>query len=418
MPASWIDVFQNAANRIVAGVNPQEFRRIAMLFAVVMWVAYAVNLSTPGLIDRAGQLKGADFLQFYVLGHLAADRAVDVLYDPSAYAAATRHLVPETVEVFPPVYPPHVSVVFAPLARLSYGWAAFVWSILSIALYAAACVAVWRSCEGLRLHGRAVGWLAAGSPAFFNLVGHGQTTSLVVVLLVGMYFALRAERPLWGGLLLGLLAYKPQVGIAAGLTLIACREWRAVAGAMIGVAGSVAVGWLYYGTPTILAYVQILTNPGELTSIVEQKLFHSHSLRTLWALLVPWRPLALVLYVLSAAWVLWRTVGVWQSPVSLARRFAVLLLATVLVSPHVFVYDLVILAPALMILGDWALQHRTHPASSGTLVLVVGAWLTPVLGFLADVTRLQLSVVVFVALFLVAATTNRDQAPGWRAPAS
>lgn len=401
---------QHRARRIVAGVRPEELRRVAILFAVVTWVAFAINTVTPGLVDRAGQLKGADFLQFYVLGHLASDRAEDVLYDEVAYALETNRLVPETVETFPPVYPPQVSVFFAPLSKLSYGWAVLVWSLISTALYGVSCFLVWRRCGALALFGGVIGWLAVGSPAFFSLVGHGQTTSVVVALLVGMFLALQADRPVLAGVLLGLLAYKPQVGIAAGLTLLVSREWRIVMGAALGVAASVAVGWLYWGTPTMLGYLGVLSNPGQLTMIVEQKLYHSHSLRTLWALLIPWRPLAMALFGLTAVWVLHHTVRAWQSPAPLERRFAVVLIATVLVSPHVFVYDLVILAPALIILANWSLSHPEHPMSPSMKILLVAAWLAPAVGFLADVTQLQLSVLVFVALFYMATTVETETA--------
>ena len=410
MPTSWRRSVEDAARRVVARVNPQEFRRIATLFAVVMWVVYAINISNPGLVDRAGHLKGADFLQFYVLGHLAADGAADVLYDNVAYENATRRLVPETDETFPPVYPPQVSVFFAPLSVLSYGWAALVWSLVSTVLYAVSCLVVWRRCGALAPFGVVIGWLAVGSPAFFNLVGHGQTTSVVVALLVGMFVALRTGRPVLAGMLLGLLAYKPQVGIAAGLTLLAAREWRIVIGAVVGVAASVAVGWLHYGTPTLLEYAGVLAQPGQLTMIVEQKLHHSHSLRTLWALLVPWRPAAMTLYVVTAAWVLRHTLRAWQSQAPLERRFAVLLFATVLVSPHAFVYDLVILAPAMIILANWSLANAAHPFSPVTRVLLVAAWLAPAVGLLADVTRLQLSVLIFVALFYLTVTIDVESA--------
>ena len=123
------------ADRLVTGVRADEFFRIAILFTVVIWVVWAINMSSPGRLDRSGQLKGADFLQFYVMGHLATEQAPDVLYDPAAYAAATRRLVPESVEFFPPVYPPQVSVLFQPLAALPYGWAVAVWWFVCIVLY-------------------------------------------------------------------------------------------------------------------------------------------------------------------------------------------------------------------------------------------------------------------------------------------
>ena len=50
-------------------------------------VFYAINLSTPGLRDRSGQLKGTDFIHFYVLGSLALDGQAAALYDYRAQAA-------------------------------------------------------------------------------------------------------------------------------------------------------------------------------------------------------------------------------------------------------------------------------------------------------------------------------------------
>ena len=67
-----------------------------------MWVVYAINISNPGLVDRAGHLKGADFLQFYVLGHLAADGAADVLYDNVAYENANPPSGPRDRRNVPP----------------------------------------------------------------------------------------------------------------------------------------------------------------------------------------------------------------------------------------------------------------------------------------------------------------------------
>ena len=404
--------FNDFARRVVAGFKPGEVFRLAVLLAVVLWVAFAINVSTRGLTDRAGQLKGADFLQFYVLGHLAATRDAETLYDAGAYATETRRLVPETVETFPPVYPPQVSVLFEPLSHLSYGWAVIVWTLISVSLYAAVCVIAWRWCPALRARGQLVFWLAVGSQAFFNLVSHGQTSSVAAALLVAMLSALWAGQPVLAGVALGLLAYKPQVGIAAAVVFALSRDWRVLLGATVGAAAELVLGWVHYGTPAMTAYLGILLNPIELTMIVEQKLHHSHSLRTLWALLVPWRPAALTAYALSSAWVLYRTLQHWRRAESSRLCHATLLMATVLIAPHLFVYDLVILAPAFLILADWSLARDEHPASPAVRVLLVAAFLSPLIGPLAAVTRFQASVPILVVLFALA--TRLDSGSGTR----
>ena len=64
-PASWL-----TAKRI---------RIHGLLLAVCLWTTYAVDISTPGLCDRYGLVKGTDFLHFYTLGSLALRGRGDLL---------------------------------------------------------------------------------------------------------------------------------------------------------------------------------------------------------------------------------------------------------------------------------------------------------------------------------------------------
>jgi len=141
----------------------------------------------------------------------------------------------------------------------------------------------------------------------------------------------------------------------------------------------------------------VLRYPSRWIGIAELSLapIQMHSLRSFWTLLIPSAPLAFALYLLTA----FATVGiasrVWRSPLPLALRYSALLLAAVLVNPHLYIYDLLALAPALLLLADWAVanaQPRTLP------VLLYLAFLLPLFGPLARWTHLQVSVVIFAAL--------------------
>jgi hypothetical protein len=91
----------------------------------------------------------------------------------------------------------------------------------------------------------------------------------------------------------------------------------------------------------------------------------------------------------------WR---VWQTPVSLSLRYAFLLLATVLVSPHLNVYDLVIVAPAWLLIADWAVCHPSHPAAPRVQQLLYFSYVLPLAGVAARYTHVQLSVVAMSGL--------------------
>ena len=86
-------------------------------------------------------------------------------------------------------------------------------------------------------------------------------------------------------------------------------------------------------------------------------MYQTHSLRSFWSSLLPWPRVALILYGVSALAVLVFAVRVWKGGLPPALRFPTFLFATVLVSPHLSVYDLIILAPAFLLLADWAMSH-------------------------------------------------------------
>ena len=118
-------------------------------------------------------------------------------------------------------------------------------------------------------------------------------------------------------------------------------------------------------------------------------------------LLLPWPRVALALYAISAVAVLVLAVQCWRRRAPLPVRFSALLLATVLVSPHLTVYDLVILAPAFLLLGDWALAHGEVQVALRIQQLLYLCYPFFLTGPLARITHLQLSVVAMMAMLVI-----------------
>jgi hypothetical protein len=120
-----------------------------------------------------------------------------------------------------------------------------------------------------------------------------------------------------------------------------------------------------------------------------------HSLRSFWTLLIHSPQLALALYILCSIATVVIAAPVWKSSAPLAIRFSALTLAAVLVNPHLFVYDLLALAPALILLADWTFTN-SHSATLRLLTYL--AFILPLFGPLSRWTHLQLSVPIFAAL--------------------
>src|SRR2546426_282261 len=107
-----------------------------LVLALCLWSFYVWNMATPGLRDRSGNLKGTDFLHFYALGSLALDHNGADLYDMNAQAQLTSQRVPAAAGIpYLPLYPPQVSLLFVPFARLSYGRALVCWDLLNSLIY-------------------------------------------------------------------------------------------------------------------------------------------------------------------------------------------------------------------------------------------------------------------------------------------
>jgi hypothetical protein len=169
-------------------------------------------------------------------------------------------------------------------------------------------------------------------------------------------------------------------------------------GAIVSAAAQIGIGWAHYGSNVTRAYIAALLGSPQHFEYVEPKLYMVHTLRAFWAMLIPERHVAFGLYVVSAIAVLIVSLLLWRSNASLQLRYSGLLLATVLVSPHVTFYDLVILAPAFLLLAEWMLGNRRNEVVASMPGLVYLCYGLPLVGVVSRWTHLQVSVPAFTAL--------------------
>ncbi len=377
----------------------KRLRTHGLILGFCLWSVYLWNVATPGLLDRAGHLKGTDFLHFYTLGSLAlANRGTD-LYNMDVQSQLAAQRVAAAIGIrYLPLYPPQVSIFFAPFARLSYPCALIFWLALSTLVYGACCYAVWRVCPNLREHKLTVAILTLAFPAFWHLIAWGQTSALALACFTVAFFTLRAQREFLAGLALGCLIFKPQLALAAALVFVVTLNWKVIAGALLSAASQLTAAWLYYGSNPLRDWVRTLLNVPSLLPLLEPRLYQTHSLRTFWSMLVPWPQVALALYLIAALLISAFAVACWRSGLSLSLRYSALLLTTVLLAPHLTVYDLVILAPAFLLLSDWIIPQSDQPATRRFKLLLYLAFAFPLLGPLARWTHFQPSVPVMAAL--------------------
>jgi hypothetical protein len=377
---------------------------------LVVWTAYAIDISPAGRLDRSGHIKGHDFAHFYVLGEIANDHVARELYDFTAQANRMDRLVPDYENRFAPIHGPQLSLLFAPLARLPYEVAFGVWIAFTCVGYALCCALLWTAVPGLKRFRWITVTLAAGYPAFYFLIAFGQSSVLALVCITAGYFALRAKRPWLAGLALGSLIYKPSFGLALPFVLLYGREWRMIAGAVVAACLQLGAAAAYYGPGILRQYLDAVAHVGQIAEVLEPIPYQMQSLRSFFSVLLPWTGVAWAGYLLASAAVVILAARCWRSGAALELRFSVLLLALVLVDPHVNPYDLIAITPVFFLTLPWAAgEGRTGPL---LLVLLYLCYYLPGLSFLPTVTHVQLSVVALIALMVVLVRLPGRRAPG------
>jgi glycosyl transferase family 87 len=345
----------------------------------------------------------------YVPGLIANRGDASALYDIGRLTATLGQIVPAMHERrYPPFYGPQISVFFSPLARLPYGSALIVWMAVSLLTYLACAFAVLKACPRLRDRRAAVALLLLADPALYYTLSFGHISAIALACVTLAFLALRAGRGFLAGVAIGSLIYKPSFGVAPAIVFVAAAEWRIVLGAVTGAALQFAAAGLFWGPSILLDYGRAVVRLGpdmrdELT------LYHLHSWRGFFEILGWPDTVAFVAYVIAAAVVLALAVRCWRSTAPLAVRFAVVVIATVLVNPHMYVYDFVIMMPAFLVLWDWIETERPQrtPSTQTTMLLwllYVCYW-SPNFAIVAVKWHVQLSVPLLTLLAAVAATT-------------
>ena len=133
--------------------------------------------------------------------------------------------------------------------------------------------------------------------------------------------------------------------------------------------------------------------------LIEPKPFELHSIRALTRFAPD--PIGTVLWLVASAVVIERCWQVWRRGKDAGLRMGVLVLASVLVSPHLFTYDATVLALTIVWLGAWVERDPAGQAVAAQFwPLVCGLYAAFLLPF-ARVLFVQVSVLLMVWLLFV-----------------
>ena len=145
-----------------------------------------------------------------------------------------------------------------------------------------------------------------------------------------------------------------------------------------------------------MGYVRNFETVSVQADLLEAQPHSMHSLLAFFSLLAPSGHVALMGYAVTSAVVAAVVVWIWRGRAPLDVRYGTLIIASVLVSPHLYTYDLVVLVGAFFLLASWALrQNERRWLFWG---LLYAAFYLPALKGLAERTNIQWTVPVLMAL--------------------
>jgi alpha-1,2-mannosyltransferase len=390
-------------------LTPRRLRAQAIMLALCLWAVCAFDYATPGLFDHAGNIKFQDFLQFPIAANLISQGRSTELYNDQPLADGIRSIVGRPTNVYLQYfYGPQVALAFLPLRRFSFLTQAEIFVALSLAIYFLCIYLLCRACPSLRPHRTLIFLCAAAYPPLFHFFVRGQLSAVVLLCFTAAGLAFLSRRDWLAGIALGCLAFKPQFLVAIPLLLLLARQRKIFAGLTISAGAQIAFTYFYFGPDVMPSYLDMLIHSASRPGATELSLspIQMHSLYSFWELLIPGpgviaKSALWILYLLASFAVIAIAAAIWKSSTSRSLEFSALILAAVLVNPHIYIYDLLALTPVFLLIAG-ALAGQTQPAPSSSLtVFLYLSFILPLLGPLSRWTHLQLSVPVFAALLLV-----------------
>ncbi len=373
------------AARLDALIDRERVRNYSIAFLVLGVIASILNVALGhGLRVLTGNALFPDFLAHWTAGRLLLDGSLDHLYDADFQATLQHVIIGPGDDVSWFVGPPFTAVIYAPFAALPFAVAGVLWTLLSVAAIAASLVLLKPLVPRLAQDWTVVVLAVLACQPVLEVLGAGQDSALSMLAWAAGLRALVAGRDALAGASFGLGLIKPQLVLIAPPTFLIQRRWSAlwvwIAFAAVAAAVSVAL----IGVEGIQTWIHTLTsqrydeqiNVGQawkqlsasalLVSVVPPSLAHAAQLVGL-AVCV-----ALAVAFLVAAWRAPR--AAWLDVWTLAA------LTTVVASPHLLVYDLLIAVPAALVLLD---RHPSRRVRLALLAVFVLTYLNPIAHLLA-----------------------------------
>ncbi len=374
-------------------------RLLVCLYVLItaVWIGLGHNL-----IDPNGKPVGTDFMDVWTAGKMVRTGDPANAYDYNLHYEFQKTALPyragERPFFFGWHYPPMFFFAAVPLSLLPYGAALAAWILLTLPAY----LGVMRPIID---HHR---WLAMALafPAVFINTLHGQNGFLTTALMGGGLLLLE-KKPVLAGILFGCLCYKPQFGLLLPVVLLVGKQWRAFAAAAAATLFIVAASALAFGVGAWRAFFD--TAHITRSFVLEQGSTGWEKIQSTFSAIrmlgggvdTAYAVQGVVSIVAALA-----AIFVWRRTSTIRLKGGVLVTATILATPYVLDYDLILLALPIAWLAGEARATEFLPYEK---IVLFAAYALPLLS--RTIGAIGIPMAPFVLLALLALIVRRALAP-------
>jgi len=344
----------------------------AVLIAVNLGIAWHAK-------DKVAQ-GNSDFVIYYTAVQLVRDGHGGQLYDLEYQKRYQQSLLPGIRfrdGLLPYNHPPFEVVLFLPLSFLSYLNAFCIWDLISMSCFVVGLALLLKESKGPRMPTELV---ISGCLGFLPLTVcllQGQDSALVFLAYSLTFYNLKRSRDFLAGLSLSLALIKFQVLLAIFPLLVLKKRSSLLRGFFCGTICAVGVSAAVVGIGGLLSYLTLLREM--IGSVNRYGIYplQMHCLRgQIYALLYQNHPFlsqaltigacALMLGLLLVAWK-----GEWNTESQdFELKFSLLIIVSLLISPHLNFHDLsILILPGFLIFDRFSVRRTIQDSDRRILAI-------------------------------------------------
>lgn len=364
-----------------------RFHIITWLFGVALSLLlfvrdYVTSQRAHDLSINGSAIWGRDFVNVFTSGRFVIEGKLADLYDKSAYRAWQTSEFGWGIHDHMYSYPP-VTLLYTPaFGAIPYFWSLALWTVVSLLLFGLAA-RPWLAREKLP---EAVALIL---PTTIVCVWAGHYGLIMGALWLSAWHHLDS-RPKLSGVMTGLMIIKPHMAVLMPILFLRKKAWTAMATAAATVAVLVGISILFFGIDLWRIYLE---------STSQNQLSLLHATHTFFAKMMPTVSPALFAYGFPAQLV-------WPTQVAIATAVIILMwrympadphraglaaaVATFLILPYAFNYDMTVVGLAsLILLTEASRAVRIWSALMASVIFLLpaviiymnkaGFWISPLL---------------------------------------